>query len=72
MRPCEVQNKCIGGLRSMHSATGDEDERCIKSNGLSRRSASPAVVNGENIRTEPSQSAEINGIETPAHTEGYQ
>jgi len=66
------RRRCIHDPRSMHFAAEDGCERYIKSDGLSRRAASPTVVDGENIKAESSQSVEIDGIETPVHREGYE
>jgi len=56
----------------MHFAANYGSERCIKSGGPSRRSARSVTVDGEGIRIESSQSAEIDAIATPVHTEAYE
>ena len=71
-RPRGLGPRCIHDPRSMHLAVGMGRERCIKSGGVSSRSARPAVVDDDGIRVESSQSVEINGIGTPVHTEVYE
>jgi len=71
-RPRGVRCGSIHDPRSMHFAAGDRRGRCIKSDGRSSRSALADGVDGEGIRTNPSQSVEIDEIATPVHTEGYE
>jgi|GEM_PF-3467301 hypothetical protein len=56
----------------MHFAVGVDHKRCIKSGGVTGRSAQSAAVDGEGIRVESSQSVKIDGIATPMHTEAYE
>ena len=67
-----IRRRCIHDPRSMHFAAADRRERCIKSRGRSSRSVRFAVVDGPSIRSEPSQSVEIDGIAPLVHTEGYE
>lgn len=71
-RPRGSRRGCIADPRSMHLAVGAGRERYINSGRLSGRSAPPAVVDEESIRTESRQSVEIDGIATPVHTEVYE
>ena len=56
----------------MHFAVGVDHKRCIKSGGVTGRSARSTAVDGGGIRIQSSQSVENNGIATPVHTEGYE